>query len=166
MKKKEHIIKKFLLLGFICWVIYCGSEFLLYLVLYRETLYHERDYSILFWTQHIVLAIAYQLVFPNPVRLKKADNNFCPLYIIGDFFRRNWKQLLFLTGCGILYEVIQIAFPHSDNLASAFLVLFFPSAALFHTPIIRTVIGFTISLVSIILGHMLIHYRVYRQQNT
>ena len=166
MKKKEHIIKKFLLLGFICWVIYCGSEFLLYLVLYRETMSHERDYSILFWTQHVVLSFAYHMVLPTPIPSDALTDSFRPLRTAGHFFHENWKQLLLLGGCAILYELLQARFPQANNLASAFLVLFFPSAALFHTPVIRTAIGFSISFVSIILVYILIRYRLHRRQNT
>ncbi len=163
MKKKEHILTKLLLLVMICWIVYCGSEFLLYLILYRETMSHERDYSILFWTQHPVLAIAYHKVFSKPIHLEIPAGSFRPLHVIGNFFHENWKQMLLLGGCAILYEVFQAVFPHSDNLASAFLVLFFPSAAIFHVPIIRTAIGFSISLVSIIFVYILIRYRLYRR---
>lgn len=166
MKKKEHILTKLLLLGLICWVVYCGSEFLLYLILYRETVYHERDYSILFWTQHVVLSFAYHMVLPTPIPSDALTDSFHPLHVIGNFFRENWKQLLLLGVGAILYEILQARFPHTNNLASAFLVLFFPSAAILHTPVIRTAIGFSISLISIILMYILIRYRRYRRQNT
>lgn len=149
-------------LWFVCWISYCACEYLLHLFFYMETLPHERNYSILFWTQHAVFAVAYYLIFSRPDRLTapaRPQDDLPPLRAVGDFFRRDWRQLLLLAGCAVLYEALQAVFPDSDDLASALLVMLFPSAAVIGVPVLRTLIGFSISLVSMLFASILAQYK-------
>ena len=163
----KNTVKKLLVLWLICWIIYCGSEFLLYLLIYRGTMPHERDYSVLCGTQHAVFAFFYSRIF-SASEVPAAPFRF-PQALL-DFFRRNWQQLLLLIACAGLYEGIRAAFPDSNNLISALLLLFFPSAALCSVPFLRTVIGLSVSLFSLLLTDLGVRYGRYlrekRQKNS
>ena len=160
----KNTLRKLWVLWLICWVIYCGSEFLLYLLIYRKTMPQQRDFSVLFLTQQAVLAITYTLVFSPTLCTSDLDDGFGLWRVTGEFFHGNWLQILLLAVCAILYEGIQWAFPHSDNLISAFLLMLFPSTALIRPPILRTMIGAAVSIISVLLTHILFRYGRYRRQ--
>lgn len=153
-------------LWFFCWLSYCASEFLMLMLFYRDTMPHLRDYSVLGWTQHLVFAVLYYLIFTKPAhRLApgQSEGRFRTLSAVGEFFRRDWRQILLLVGCGVLYEALQTVFPHSHNLFSALLSVPFPSASVISTPVLRTLVGVSLSLASMLLPHLLLRYLVWRR---
>ena len=49
-------------------------------------------------------------------------------------------------------------FPDRNNLFSALLVVLFPSASVIGSPVIRTVVGVSLTLASMLLPHILLRY--------
>lgn len=159
---------KWLDLWFVCWVVYCACEYLLLRLLFRETMPHLRDYSVLGWTQHLVFAAVYFLIFTRPAcRLDppRPEEGFRLWNTLGEFFRLHWRQMLLLLGCAVLYEAIRSLFPDRNNLFSALLVVLFPSASVIGSPVIRTAVGVSLTLVSMLFPHLLLRYGETKRQS-
>lgn len=132
------------------------------ILLYRETMPHLRDYSVLGWTQHLVFAAVYYAIFTRPAHRHAPpppEEGFRLWRAVGDFFRRDGRQLLLLVGCAALYEAIQAIFPDTNDLFSALLVVLFPSASVISAPVIRTLVGVSLSLISMLLPDLAVRYR-------
>ena len=165
-KQRRAFWGKCLKLWLICWVAYCACEFLMLRLFFSETMPHLRDYSILGRTQHLVFAAVYYLIFTKPAcRLTplQPEGGLYPLRAVGEFFRRDWRQILLLAGCAVLYEVAGAVFPDSNNLFSALLAVLFPSVTVIHTPVRRTLIAVSLSLASMLLPHIFLRYRDRRR---
>ena len=159
---------KWLDLWFVCWVVYCACEYLLLRLLFRETMPHLRDYSVLGWTQHLVFAAVYFLIFTRPACRRDPSEppaDFHLWKIPGEFLRLHWRQTLLLLGCAVLYETIQFMFPDRNNLFSALLVVLFPSASVIGLPVIRTAVGVSLTLVSMLFPHLLLRHGEAKRQS-
>ena len=80
---------KWLDLWFVCWVVYCACEYLLLRLLFRETMPHLRDYSVLGWTQHFVFAAVYFLIYTRPacqLDPPRPEEGFRLRKTLGEFF--------------------------------------------------------------------------------
>ena len=73
--------------------------------------------------------------------------------------------MLLLLGCAVLYETIRSLFPDRNNLFSALLVVLFPSASVIGLPVIRTAVGVSLTLVSMLLPHILLRYGEAKRQS-
>ena len=174
MKQRDSIqrrafLRKWLDMWFICWVAYCACEFLMLRLFYRETMPHLRDYSVLGWTQHMVFAAAYFLIFTRPACrfvTQKSAEDYHLLQTIGEFFRFHWKQMLLLLGYAVLYEMVQTLFPGRNNVFSALLAVLFPSASVIDAPVIRSIVGVSLSLISMLLPHLLLRYGEAKRQRS
>ena len=172
MKRRDSLRRrgfwgKWLDLWLVCWVVYCAGEYLLLSLFYRETMPHLRDYSVLGWTQHLVFAAVYFFIFTRPACRPDPSEppaDFHLRKIPGELFRFHWRQMLVLLGCAILYETIQFMFPDRNNLFSALLAVLFPSASVIPAPVIRTVVGVSLTLASMLLPHILLRYGEAKRQ--
>ena len=158
---------KWLDLWLVCWVVYCAGEYLLLSLFYRETMPHLRDYSVLGWTQHLVFAAVYFLIFTRPACRPDPSEPHADFHLRklpGELFRFHWRQMLLLSGCAVLYETIQFMFPDRNNLFSALLAVLFPSASVIGSPVIRTAVGVSLTLASMLLPHILLRYGEAKRQ--
>ena len=167
--QRRAFLRKWLDMWFICWVAYCACEFLMLRLFYRETMPHLRDYSVLGWTQHLVFAAVYFFIFTRPAcrpdpSEPPADFHLRKIPI--EFLRFHWRQMLLLLGYAVLYETVQFMFPDRNNLFSALLAVLFPSASVIDAPVIRSVVGVSLSLISMLLPHLLLRYGEAKRQRS
>lgn len=159
--------RKWLDLWFVCWLAYCAGEYLLLSLFYRETMPHLRDYSVLGWTQHLVFAAVYFFIFTRPACRPDPSEppaDFHLWKIPGELFRLHWRQMLALLGCAVLYETVRTLFPNRNNLFSSLLAVLFPSASVIPAPVIRTAVGVSLTLASMLLPHILLRYGEAKRQ--
>ena len=165
--RRRGFWRKWLDLWFVCWLAYCACEYLLLSLFYRETMPHLRDYSVLGWTQHLVFAAVYFFIFTRPAcRLDppRPEEGFRLWNTLGELFRFHWRQMLALWGCAVLYETVRTLFSNRNNLFSALLAVLFPSASVIPAPVIRTVVGVSLTLASMLLPHILLRYGEAKRQ--
>ena len=155
----KDILGKFLWLGIVCWWVYCTCEFLLYMILYRDVMPQDRDYTCLCWTQHIVFFIVYHILFTRKANKNTILSEPHLKPTVRSFLRKNFRQILFRILIAVLFEVVQTVTDGSPNIASTCLALFIPSAGAIDVPVIRTLVGLSISLASMLASHILCRYR-------
>jgi hypothetical protein len=66
----------------------------------------------------------------------------------------------------VVFEITMLSEPEPTNLMIAALAMLIPSALAITVPIARTLIGFSISIVSMLVSYILIHYKKHHYWNT
>ena len=66
----------------------------------------------------------------------------------------------------IIFEASMIIYTGSGNFVAMVMLMFVPSAGAIEIPVIRTLVGFTISMVSILAAYVIISYKKHEYWNT
>ena len=65
-----------------------------------------------------------------------------------------------------IYEISMLVYSGPQNYGALIVLMFVPSAAAIDIPIIRTLVGFTISMFSILVSYVIISYKKHQYWNT
>lgn len=168
LNKIKDILWSFVKINLLCWAAFVCCSLLLVLILYHDVPPGQRDYTAIYWILHIIYFFAYHKIFTINIENEKIElhyKDFGLRQTVVDFFREDRLQIIMLIIFSIIFEIAMIVHPGPQNLVATIFVMYIPSAGAINIPILRTVIGFTISLVSMLLSTVLIRYKKHKYWN-
>lgn len=171
MKKSNQIFKvlwAFVKIDLIAWGIYVASSILIQLILYSDVPPGDRNFAPVYWCMHIIYFIAYTLIFTDKINNDKIENTnigFSLKQAIMEFLHKDRIQIVFMFIFAVVYEVSCWLLDGYRNPIGLIIVMFVPSAATIDIPVIRTCVGLTISLFSMLLSNIVIKYKKNKYWN-
>lgn len=170
MKKKIlHTLWTFVKIDLLCWAVFFASVTLLTLIFYRDTPGGYRDPTPIYWVLHIIFFIAYHQIYTVNIDDKQIDLSddvkFNIQKAIVTFFKEERIQIILMSIFAVAFEAISLTNPGPQNVIMAFLVVLVPSAAAISIPVVRTLIGLSISMFSMLLSYVLICYKKHKYWN-
>jgi hypothetical protein len=170
MKKKIlTALWMFTKIDLLCYVIYFPATILLALIFYEDVAPGHRDFTPVFWSMHIIFFIAYHLIYTKQIddkRIVLSNNEFSIKETVLNFFKTEHLQIILMSVISVVYEATMLTNPKPTNLIIEALFMFIPSAAAITIPIIRTLVGFTISMLSMLISYVIISYKKHQYWNT
>ena len=108
------------------------------------------------------------MIFTDKINNDKIENTktgFSLKQAITEFLHKDRIQIVFMFIFAVVYEVSCWLFDGSRNPIGLIVIMFVPSAATIDIPVIRTCVGLTISLLSMLLSNILIKYKKSKYWN-
>ncbi len=168
LKKLQEMLWSFVKINLLCWAAFICCSLLLVLILYHDVPPGQRDYRPIHWILHIIYFFAYHKIFTINIeneKIHKDQKDFNLKQTVIDFFQQDRLQIILLSVFSIIFEFAMIVHKGPQNLVATIFVMYIPSAGAISIPILRTVIGFTISLASMLLSTVLIRYKKHKYWN-
>ena len=170
MKKKIlNELWLFAKIDLLCWAIYFASYILILLIFYQDVPPGKRDYTVISWTQHIIFFIAYYIIYlkhMNNEKVEIANEEFSINKAVITFFKKEHLQIILMSTFSVIFEISRLIDPGPRNLIAAMMVMFIPSAGAIDIPVVRVLVGFTLSMVSILIAYVIISYKKHKYWNT
>ena len=156
-------------IDFLCYVMYFLSMLLLMLIFYHDVPAGQRDFTPIYWSMQGIFFFAYHLIYTRQINDKKIDlskDEFSIKKTIIRFFKTERLQIILMSIFSVVFEITMLTDPEPQNLIVLALAMIIPSALAITIPIVRTLIGFSISIVSMLVSYILIHYKKHHYWNT
>ena len=153
----------------LCYVIYFPATILLALIFYEDVAPGHRDFTPIFWSMHVIFFIAYHLIYTKQIADKKielSNDEFSIKKTLLNFFKTERLQIIFMAVFAAIYEISMLVYSGPQNYGALIVLMFVPSAGAIDIPIIRTLVGFTISMFSILVSYVIISYKKHQYWNT
>ena len=169
MKKILNVLWLFVKIDLMCYVIYFLSMLLLTLIFYHDVPAGYRDFTPIYWSMQVIFFFAYHLIYTRQINDEKLDlsrDEFGIKKTIISFFKTEYLQIILMSIISVVFEITMLSEPEPTNLMIAALAMLIPSALAITVPIARTLIGFSISIVSMLVSYILIHYKKHHYWNT
>ena len=170
MKKKIlTALWMFMKIDLLCYVIYFPATILLALIFYEDVAPGHRDFTPIFWSMHVIFFIAYHLIYTKQMEDKKielSNEEFSIKKTLLNFFKTERLQIIFMAVFAVIYEISMLVYSGPQNYGALIVLMFVPSAGAIEIPVIRTLVGFTISMVSILAAYVIISYKKHEYWNT
>lgn len=170
MKKKIlNELWLFAKIDLICWAIYFASVILILLIFYYDVPAGQRDYTVISWVQHIIFFIAYYIIYTRHINDEKMEiihDEFSIKKTVITFFKKEYLQIILMSAFSVIFEVSRLIDPGPRNIVAAIMVMFIPSAGAIDIPVVRTLVGLSISMISILISTVLINYKKHKYWNT
>ena len=132
---------------------------------YQDVPPGERDYTVISWTQHIIFFIAYYVIYSkhiNNEKVEMANEEFSVKNTIITFFKKEYMQIILMSAFSVIFEISRLIDPGPRNIVATIMVMFIPSAGAIDIPVVRTLVGFIISMTSILVATVLISYKKHK----
>ena len=149
----------------LCYAVYLASMVFLNLIFFEDVPPGYRNFDPVYWSLHIIFFIAYHLVYTSRIddsKLEMTNEKFCIKKTIKNFFKHEQLQIFLMILFAVLLELILLSNPAPGNLVGAALFMFIPSALAIDIPIVRTLVGFSVSMLSMIVSYVIINYKKYQ----
>jgi len=164
-EKIKGTLWSFVKIYLLCWAAFVCCSLLLVLILYHDVPAGQRDFRPIHWILHIIYFFSYHKIFTinienEKINVKQQDFNLKQTVV--NFFKEDRIQIIMLIIFSIIFEIAMIVHTGPQNLVAMIFVMYIPSAGAINIPILRTVIGFTISLASMLLSTVLIRYKKHK----
>lgn len=159
----------FVKIDLLCYVMYFLSMLLLTLIFYHDVPAGYRDFTPIYWSMQVIFFFAYHLIYTRQINDEKLDlsrDEFGIKKTIISFFKTEYLQIILMSIISVVFEITMLSEPEPTNLMIAALAMLIPSALAITVPIARTLIGFSISIVSMLVSYILIHYKKHHYWNT
>lgn len=168
-KKILNELWLFAKIDLLCYVIYFPATILLALIFYEDVAPGHRDFTPVFWSMHIIFFIAYHLIYTKQIddkRIVLSNDEFSIKKTLLNFFKTEHLQIIFMAVFAAIYEISMLVYSGPQNYGALIVLMFVPSAGAIDIPIIRTLVGFTISMFSILVSYVIISYKKHQYWNT
>ena len=169
MKKKIlNELWLFAKIDIICWIIYFARYILILLIFYQDVPPGKRDYTVVSWTQHIIFFGAYHIIFTKHIsedRIDIPNDEFHIKHTVITFFKKEYLQMILMATFSVIFEISRLIDPGPRNLIAAMMVMFIPSAGAIDIPVVRILVGFSISMFSILISYVIISYKKHQYWN-
>lgn len=169
MKKILNVLWLFVKIDLMCYVIYFLSMLLLTLIFYHDVPAGYRDFTPIYWSMQVIFFFAYHLIYTRQINDEKLDlsrDEFSIKKTIISFFKTEYLQIILMSIISVVFEITMLSEPEPTNLMIAALAMLIPSALAITVPIARTLIACSISIASMLVSYILIHYKKHHYWNT
>ena len=150
-------------------VIYIPSTILLALIFYEDVAPGHRDFTPIYWSMHIIFFFAYYIIYSKHIandKIEMSSDEFSIKETIINYIKTERLQVILMVIFAIIFEASMIIYTGSGNFVAMVMLMFVPSAGAIEIPVLRTLVGFTISMFSILASYVIINFKKHQYWNT
>ena len=170
MKKKIlNELWLFAKIDLLCYVIYFPATILLALIFYEDVAPGHRDFTPIYWSMHVIFFFAYYIIYSKHIandKIEMSSDEFSIKKTIINYIKTERLQVILMGIFAVTFEVSMLIYSGPANYVALVTLMFVPSAEAIEIPIIRTLVGFTISMFSILVSYVIINYKKHQYWNT